>query len=203
MLAPERGDTVTPVSTSSSRDAAETSAESALVSAAGGDQAAFARFYDATAAAVHGTVLRVLRDPAQSEEVVQEVFLEAWRTAARFDATRGSARAWVVTMAHRRAVDRVRAAQASTDRDEKVGVREPRPYDSVSEEVHVLLEQEEVRLALASLTPLQREAIDLAYYGGRTHRQIADDLAVPLGTVKTRLRDGLIKLRDVMGVTST
>jgi RNA polymerase sigma-70 factor (ECF subfamily) len=190
------------MSTSSPRDAAETSAESALVAAARGDQAAFATFYDATAAAVHGTVLRVLRDPAQSEEVVQEVFLEAWRTAARFDATRGSARAWVVTMAHRRAVDRVRASQASTNRDEKVGVRELAPYDSVSEEVQVLLEQDEVRRALSSLTPLQREAIDLAYFGGRTHRQIAEDLAVPLGTVKTRLRDGLIRLRDVMGVVS-
>ena len=197
-----RGGTVTAMSTSNPRDAAETSAESALVAAARGDQAAFAAFYDATAAAAHGTVLRVLRDPAQSEEVVQEVFLEAWRTAARFDPARGSARAWVVTMAHRRAVDRVRAAQASANRDEKVGVRELPPYDSVSEEVQVLLEQDEVRRALTSLTPLQREAIDLAYYGGRTHRQIADDLAVPLGTVKTRLRDGLIRLRDAMGVVS-
>ena len=191
---------MTLMTTSRPRDAAETSAESALSSAASGDQAAFATFYDATAAAVHGTVLRVLRDPAQSEEVVQEVFLEAWRTAARFDPTRGSARAWVVTMAHRRAVDRVRASQASSDRDEKVGVRELPPYDSVSEEVVVMLEQDEVRRALDSLTPLQREAIDLAYFGGRTHREISEDLEVPLGTVKTRLRDGLIRLRDVMGV---
>ncbi len=200
MPSPRRGDTVTVMTTSRPRDAAETSAESALASSADGDQAAFATFYDATAAAVHGTVLRVLRDPAQSEEVVQEVFLEAWRTAARFDPTRGSARAWVVTMAHRRAVDRVRASQASSDRDEKVGVREIPPYDSVSEEVVVMLEQDEVRQALDALSPLQREAIDLAYFGGRTHREISEDLSVPLGTVKTRLRDGLIRLRDVMGV---
>lgn len=175
-------------------------AEESLVAAARGDQSAFAAFYDATAAAVHGTVLRVLRDPAQSEEVVQEVFLEAWRTAARFDPERGSAKGWVVTMAHRRAVDRVRAAQASSLREEKVGYQEVPPYDIVSEEVQVMLETDEVRRALSALTPLQREAIDLAYFGGRTHRQISDDLQVPLGTVKTRLRDGLIRLRDVMGV---
>ncbi|WP_106211429.1 ECF RNA polymerase sigma factor SigK [Kineococcus rhizosphaerae] len=175
-------------------------AEESLVAAARGDQSAFAGFYDATAAAVHGTVLRVLRDPAQSEEVVQEVFLEAWRTAARFDPERGSAKGWVVTMAHRRAVDRVRAAQASSLREEKVGYQEVPPYDTVSEEVQVMLETDEVRRALSALTPLQREAIDLAYFGGRTHRQISDDLQVPLGTVKTRLRDGLIRLRDVMGV---
>ncbi|WP_432560803.1 ECF RNA polymerase sigma factor SigK [Kineococcus sp. SYSU DK003] len=188
------------MTTSSSRDTAQAGAAQALACAARGDQAAFATFYDATAAAVHGTVLRVLRDPAQSEEVVQEVFLEAWRTAARFDPARGSAHGWIVTMAHRRAVDRVRAAQASARRDVEVGHQEVPPYDSVSEEVEVLLETDEVRRALDSLTPLQREAIDLAYFGGRTHRQIAEDLRVPLGTVKTRLRDGLIRLRDVMGV---
>ncbi|WP_337062510.1 ECF RNA polymerase sigma factor SigK [Kineococcus sp. G2] len=175
-------------------------ADAALAGAARGDQAAFAAFYDATAAAVHGTVLRVLRDPAQSEEVVQEVFLEAWRTAARFDPGRGSARAWVVTMAHRRAVDRVRSSEAGSRRDERYGVREEAPYDSVSEEVEVVLEREEVARALGVLSPAQRQAVDLAYYGGRTHRQIAEDLHLPLGTVKTRLRDALLKLREAMGV---
>ncbi|WP_432506254.1 sigma-70 family RNA polymerase sigma factor [Kineococcus arenarius] len=124
-----------------------------------GDQAAFAAFHDATAAAVHGTVLRVLRDPAQSEEVVQEVFLEAWRAAARFDPGRGSARGWLVTMAHRRAVDRVRASQAGSVREERYGVREEAPYDSVSEEVEVLLEHEEVQRALGVLSPVQRHAV--------------------------------------------
>ncbi|NAZ87828.1 sigma-70 family RNA polymerase sigma factor [Kineococcus sp. T90] len=175
-------------------------ADAALAAAARGDQAAFAAFYDATAAAVHGTVLRVLRDPAQSEEVAQEVFLEAWRTAARFDPGRGSARGWVVTMAHRRAVDRVRSSRAGTERDERYGVREVSPYDSVSEEVEVLLEHEEVQRALGVLTPVQRQAVDLAYFGGRTHVQISQELHVPLGTVKTRLRDGLARLRDAMGV---
>ncbi|MGI4895499.1 MAG: ECF RNA polymerase sigma factor SigK [Janthinobacterium lividum] len=178
------------------------SADVALSAASRGDQAAFASFYDATAAIVHGTVLRVLRDPAQSEEVVQEVYLEAWRQAARFDPARGSARSWVVTMAHRRAVDRVRSAQAATVRDERAGILEIAAYDSVSEEVEVLLEREEVARALDELTPVQREAVDLAYYGGRTHREIAADLKLPLGTVKTRLRDALIRLRDVMGVSA-
>lgn len=177
-------------------------ADEALLGAASGDQDAFARFYDATVPVVFGTVLRVLRDHAQSEEVVQEVFLEAWRTADRFDPARGTARGWIVTMAHRRAVDRVRSSQASTDRDERAGIREPAPYDSVSEEVEVLMEREEVQRALSTLTLVQREAVDLAYYGGRTHREIADDLRLPLGTVKTRLRDALIRLRDVMGVTA-
>ena len=175
-------------------------ADEALAAAAHGDQEAFATFYDATAAVVHGTVLRVLRDPAQSEEVVQEVFLEAWRQAARFDPERGTARSWVVTMAHRRAVDRVRASQASSVRDERAGILEISAYDSVSEEVEVLMEHEEVARALAVLTPVQRQAVDLAYFGGRTHREIAEDLQLPLGTVKTRLRDALTRLRDAMGV---
>ena len=179
--------------------AEHTDVDAALTAAAAGDQDAFAVFYDATAGAVHGVVLRVLRDPAQAEEVTQEVFLEAWRLAARFDTARGSAKAWVVTMAHRRAVDRVRSAQAGSDRDERAGVREVAPYDSVSEEVDVVMEREQVVRAPETLTPLQRQAIDLAYYGGRTHKEISEDLQVPLGTVKTRLRDGLIRLRDVMG----
>ena len=176
-------------------------AEELLQRVAEGDQSAFAALYDATSPAVFGTVLRVLRDRAQSEEVTQEVYLEAWRTAARFDPARGSARTWLVTMAHRRAVDRVRAAQASAVRDERAGLRDQqRPYDSVSEAVEQRLEREDVRRALGSLTAVQREAVALAYYGGRTHTEIAAELRLPLGTVKTRLRDGMIRLRDALGV---
>ena len=175
--------------------------EELLQRVAEGDQSAFAALYDATSPAVFGTVLRVLRDRAQSEEVTQEVYLEAWRTAARFDPARGSARTWLVTMAHRRAVDRVRAAQASAVRDERAGLRDQqRPYDSVSEAVEQRLEREDVRRALGSLTAVQREAVALAYYGGRTHTEIAAELRLPLGTVKTRLRDGMIRLRDALGV---
>ena len=168
-----------------------------------GDEDAFAQLYDALAGAVYGIVLRVLRDPAQSEEVAQEVLVEVWRQASRYEAGRGSVKAWVLTVAHRRAVDRVRSAQASSDREERAGrVETTRPYDEVTEEVEKRLEVEQVRRALHRLTDLQREAVSLAYYGGYTHREVAELLDVPLGTVKTRLRDGLIRLRDEMGVTA-
>ncbi len=168
-----------------------------------GDERAFEGLYDAVAGPVHGVVLRVLRDPAQSEEVTQEVMVEVWKQAPRYDAARGSARGWVLTIAHRRAVDRVRSAQASTDREDKVAARDAdRAFDVVTEEVEHRLEAEQVRRSLDVLTALQRESVELAYYGGYTHRQVAEILGIPLGTVKTRLRDGLIRLRDEMGVVA-
>src|SRR5262249_24066429 len=137
----------------------------------------------------------------QSEEVAQEVFVEAWRTAARFDATRGSVRAWIVIMARRRAIDRVRSAQAAGDREVRVAATAATPeFDEVSEAVELRMEQQQVRRCLETMTDLQRESIDLAFYRGYTHREVSDLLAVPLGTVKTRLRDGLIRLRDCLGV---
>lgn len=167
-----------------------------------GDQEAFGRLYDALAPLVHGLVLRVVRDPAQSEEVTQEVFLEVWQQARRFDADRGRVRAWITVMAHRRAVDRVRAAQAATDRDLRQGIREYREsYDDVEHTVEVALESERVNRALESLTDVQRQAIRLAYYGGYTYGEVAETLGLPLGTVKTRIRDGMIRLRDVLGVS--
>jgi RNA polymerase sigma-70 factor, ECF subfamily len=177
------------------------SLEDLLGRVARGDQAAFAAVYDRLAPVVFGLVRRVLRDPAQSEEVTQEVLVEVWRSAARFDPDRGSASAWVSTMAHRRAVDRVRAAQSATDREERVGRRDLGiAYDEVAEQVETKLEQEQVRRCMSSLTQLQRESVTLAYYGGYSHREVAELLDVPLGTVKTRLRDGLIRLRDCLGV---
>lgn len=170
---------------------------------AAGDQTAYAEVYNQVAGTVFGLVKRVLRDPSQSEEVAQEVLLEIWRTAPRFDADRGSASAWIMTMAHRRAVDRVRSEQASRDRDNKVGVRDlSRDFDSVAEQVEGHLERDQVREALGALTPLQRQAMELAYYEGHTYREVAQLLDTPLGTVKTRLRDGLIRLRERMEVTS-
>ncbi|WP_336854203.1 ECF RNA polymerase sigma factor SigK [Sinomonas albida] len=167
-----------------------------------GDQGAFGSLYDALAPLVHGLVLRVVRDPAQSEEVTQEVFLEVWQQAKRFDADRGRARAWITVMAHRRAVDRVRAAQAAADRDLREGIKEFREsYDDVEHRVEVALESERVHRALESLTEVQRQAIRLAYYGGYTYGEVADALGLPLGTVKTRIRDGMIRLRDVLGVS--
>ncbi|KQO47800.1 MULTISPECIES: sigma-70 family RNA polymerase sigma factor [unclassified Frigoribacterium] len=168
-----------------------------------GDQAAFAELYDQTAPRVLGLVKRLLKDHAQSEEVTQEVFLEIWQNATRFDSTRGSAASWMLTMAHRRAVDRIRASQAGRDRDLKIGVRDlETDYDSVTESVEIRIEHERVERALGRLTELQRQAVKLAYYGGLSHSEVAKLLDVPIGTVKTRLRDGMIRLRDEMGVAS-
>ena len=178
-----------------------TSDEALIARVTRGDAAAFEALYDRHAAAVFGIVRQVVRDPSQSEEVAQEVFVEAWRTAARFDAARGSVRAWIIIMARRRAIDRVRSAQAAGDREVRVAATAATPeFDEVSEAVELRMEQQQVRRCLETLTDLQRESIDLAFYRGYTHREVSDLLEVPLGTVKTRLRDGLIRLRDCLGV---
>lgn len=170
-----------------------------LGASARGDHAAFAAVYDRTAAVVYGAVRRVLRDPGQSDEVTQEVLLEAWRTAARFDPAKGSALAWLTTIAHRRAVDRVRAERRAVEREHRASTADV-PYDEVAETVQVRLQHERVRRCLAALTDLQREAVVLAYYGGYTYPEVAGLLNIPTGTVKTRMRDGLIRLRDCLGV---
>lgn len=173
-----------------------------LLAVARGDQEAFAELYDRVAGIVYGVVRKVLRDPSQSEEVTQEVLVEVWRTAVRFDPAKGSPRTWILTMAHRRAIDRVRSEQSSRDRTERVGHRDrPREFDEVAEQVELDGEHTQMREALSTLTELQREAVELAYYQGYTYREVADLLDTPLGTVKTRMRDGLIRLRDAMGVT--
>ncbi len=167
-----------------------------------GDESAFEQLYNLVIGPVFGLVRRVVRDPAQSEEVVQEVMVELWRTATRYAPDRGSAMAWVMTLAHRRAVDRVRSAQSATNREDRVAsTSTPRPFDEVAEQVTLRLEHEQVRKCMSTLTELQRESIMLAYYGGRTYREVGELLDTPLGTIKTRLRDGLIRLRDCLGVT--
>jgi RNA polymerase sigma-70 factor (ECF subfamily) len=189
----------------SERDVGEAAApdiDELMSRVAQGDQESFGALYDALAPLVHGLVLHVVRDPAQSEEVTQEVFLEVWQQAKRFDADRGRARAWITVMAHRRAVDRVRAAQAASDRDLREGIKDfQESYDDVEHRVEVALESERVHKALESLTEVQRQAIRLAYYGGYTYGEVAETLGLPLGTVKTRIRDGMIRLRDVLGVS--
>jgi RNA polymerase sigma-70 factor, ECF subfamily len=179
------------------------SLEGLLERVADGDRAAFARLYDETSHRVFGLVRRLLVDTAQSEEVTQEVYLEIWQSAGRYEATRGKAIAWMMTLAHRRAVDRIRASQASRDRDYRVGVAAWTPdIDSVTELAEISLEMGAVHDALRRLTAFQREAISLTYFGGYTNSEVAEILHIPVGTVKTRLRDGLIRLRDELGVAS-
>ncbi|MGC4943532.1 ECF RNA polymerase sigma factor SigK [Kribbella sp. DT2] len=165
-----------------------------------GDTAAYSELFDRVSPRVFGMVRRVLRDPMQSEEVTQEVMIEVWRLASRYDSTRGSAISWIMTMAHRRAIDRVRAEQASVNRDLVVGTQAiDVDFDQVTDSVIGQLEAERVRRCLGSLTELQRESITLAYYGGHTYSEVAVLLEAKLPTVKARMRDGLVRLRDCLG----
>ncbi len=171
-----------------------------LLRAGRGDQSAFADLYDALSPLVYGVVLKVVRDPSQAEEVAQEVFVELWRLAARFDGTKGSAKTWSATLAHRRAIDRVRSEQASRVRHDRDANQTVRPqHDVVGSEVESSFDQVRVRRALTQLSELQREAVELAYFGGHTYREVAVLLSVAEGTVKSRIRDGLIRLRDELG----
>ncbi len=179
---------------------AEVDAETLITRIARGDESAFGALYDVLGASVHGMARRVIRDPNRAEEVTQEVFLQVWQTAARFDPDRGSAKSWVLTLAHRRAVDAVRHDQAATNRENSYDWSPGVDHDEVSETVTVRLEHEQVRRCLESLTELQRESIDLAYYRGYTYAEVASVLDANPATVKTRMRDGLVRLRDCMGV---
>lgn len=177
--------------------------EDLLVRTGRGDTAAFEQLFDRFSGRVYGLVKRIVRDPTLSQDTTQVVMTELWRTAARFDPERGSATTWVLTLAHRRAVDMVRREQASRDRIQKVGrVQVERPADTIAEGVVMADEHAEVRAAMEHLTELQREAIELAWFDGYTYREVAAVLDVPLGTVKTRMRDGMIRLRDHLEVTT-
>lgn len=165
-----------------------------------GDERAFAAVYDLLGAAVYGLARRVVRDPARAEEIAQEVFIQVWQSAARFDPARGSAKAWVLTLAHRRAVDAVRHDQAATNRENRYDWSSGPDFDEVEETVSTTLEHEQVRRCLDGLTELQREAVNLAYYNGHTYGEVAEVLDTNPATIKTRIRDGLVRLRDCMGV---
>ncbi|MEO7147740.1 MAG: sigma-70 family RNA polymerase sigma factor [Terrimesophilobacter sp.] len=191
-----------PLPSADERETAEP-IQNLLTRVASGDQGAFSELYDATAPRLLGLIKRVLIDHAQSEEVAQEVYLEIWQNAPRFDRAKGSAMTWMLTMAHRRAIDRVRSAQSGRDRDIKIGIRDfDSGYDNVSETVETKIESERVKVAMTRLSDVQRQAVTLSYYGGYTQTEVADMLSIPLGTVKTRLRDGMIRLRDELGVAS-
>jgi RNA polymerase sigma-70 factor (ECF subfamily) len=166
-----------------------------------GDAAAFAQFYDATKARVFGLVRRVLRDQGYSEETTQEVYVQVWRTATRYDPREGSALAWLMTIAHRRAVDRVRAESAAARREYRYGATTVETAaDVVADTAMTREEARQVVDCLGGLTDVQRQAIEMAYYDGLTYPQVAQRLSTSLGTIKSRIRDGLRNLRDCLGV---
>jgi RNA polymerase sigma-70 factor (ECF subfamily) len=168
-----------------------------------GEEAAFAQLYDATAARVFGLVLRTVRDRAQAEEVTQDAYLDIWRNSSRFDPERGSALSWLMTIGHRKAVDRVRSVEAARRRDTAYEARDQTiAFDQTVQDAHRNLDAQRVHRALETLTVSQRAALELAYFGGYTHREVAVMLDLPLGTAKTRIRDALIRLRDTLGLES-
>ena len=192
--------TLTPSPTS--RRAQALGLNAILAKVAAGDRQAFAQFYDEMAGAVLGVVVRIVRSQSLAEEVAQEVFLEVWRKATNWQPERGAAATWVLMIARARAIDQVRSEQASKDRQDRVtpGWIEP-ASDEVAEKVTMSDEHSEVRTALTRLSDAQREVIRLAFYGGKTYVEVANHLDLPVGTVKTRMRDGLIRLRQIYGVT--
>ncbi|MFD8277407.1 ECF RNA polymerase sigma factor SigK [Streptomyces flaveolus] len=171
-------------------------AEELLARVADGDKEAFAGVYEAFSETVMGLACRILRDSAQAEEVTQDVMIEVWRTADRYDPARGTAKAWVLTLAHRRAVDRVRTAQASTQREQRASALLPdRDFDEVAETVLTHDEQRRLYHCLASLARQHRVPLVLAYYQGLTYLEVAQALTTPAGTVKSRMRAALQQLR--------
>jgi RNA polymerase sigma-70 factor (ECF subfamily) len=166
-----------------------------------GDSAAFARLYDALSGSVYGLARRVVRDPERAEDVAQEVFLEVWRKAPAYEPSKGTAKTWILTIAHRRAVDAVRRNEASRKYEARTLVDDVQ-HDSPGDGLLVREEQKQVRDCLKTLTDLQLESVQLAYYNGYTYSEVATLLDKPLPTIKTRMRDGLIRLRDCMEVSA-
>lgn len=174
-----------------------------LAASARGDQLAFASLYDVVAPVVHGIAARVVRNPALAAELTQEVMVEIWRSADRFDPQRGTVFAWASTMAHRRAIDRVRSEHARFQREQRdhtlggTNSVAAAPEDQVME----ALEASRVRDCLGGLTDLEREAVSAAYYGGQSYSEVARSLNAKLATVKSRIRSGLERLRVCLGVS--
>ncbi|MER8104869.1 sigma-70 family RNA polymerase sigma factor [Kitasatospora sp. NPDC094016] len=178
---------------------AEAAVEDLVTRVGHGDESAFNLLHDAVSAALFLIVLRVVRDRAQTQEVVQEVLLEIWDKAHRFEPARGTAMAWIATVAHRRAVDRVRTARAAAERDLRARLLDHVPdFDDVSEQVEHRLRHEQIRDCLLALTDLQRQAVDMVYFQGLSCQEFTDRLNLPLGTAKSRVRDALLRLRTCM-----
>ena len=164
-----------------------------------GDRDAFTSLYDATAARVFGLTRTVLRNDSLAQEVTQDVFLEVWQQAGRFDSSKGSALSWVMTLAHSRAVDKVRHHQAVHLRDHRHAVISYQPdVDVVLQDVLDRRDRQQLRQAMGSITARQHEAISLTFFAGHTYRDASVLLGVPLSTLKTRIRDGLINLRTAL-----
>jgi RNA polymerase sigma-70 factor (ECF subfamily) len=180
-----------------SRDLAHLSDEALLSLVASSDDAALGELYDRFGGVAYGLALRILRDESLAQDAVQEAFLGVWRTADRFLAERASARTWVLTLVHRRAVDLVR--REDRRRGEPLeGAPEPAAGETVEEQATVRFQRRVVQEALLQLTPEQREALELGYYGGLTQSELAERLDQPLGTVKSRMFTGLTRLRELL-----
>jgi RNA polymerase sigma-70 factor, ECF subfamily len=173
---------------------AETAGKTLLRRIASGDQKALGELYDLFAGFAYGLALRILHDATEAEDVVQEVFVQAWRQSSRYDPVRGSPEAWLCTMARTRALDRLRRRVA---RREEPSESAPSPSGAPRAE-----EALTVRKALQGLPLDQRRALELAYYEGLTQTEIAQHLGEPLGTIKTRIRSGMIRLRETLGASA-
>jgi RNA polymerase sigma-70 factor (ECF subfamily) len=173
-----------------------------LARTAAGDQQAFADLYAATSRRIYGMARKVLIDPDLANDTTQEVYLQVWQSAGKFDPAFGSPLAWMMTIAHRRAVDRVRSSQSATEREARYGAASQAiEHDNVVDTVTSRMEADAVVRCLATLTDTQQESVRLAYYGGLTYREVAERLGAAVPTIKSRIRDGLLRLKNCLGVS--
>jgi RNA polymerase sigma-70 factor, ECF subfamily len=164
-----------------------------------GNESAFTEFYDATSSRVYGAVLHILRSPGVAAEVTQQVYLAIWRQPCRYDPAKGSVLAWMMAMAHRYAIDRARTLSKEPS-DGRYTANGDRLFDRLSNEIETRFDADQAREALRSLPEVQRQAVRLVYFNGYSQTEVARLLGLPLGTVKSRIRDGLIGLRNALGV---
>ena len=167
---------------------------------AAGHEDAFTEIYDATSSRVYGAALQMLRSARLAAEVTEEVYVEIWRQASRYDPSKGSVLAWMMSLAHCHSMDRIRAISKEPASEQYAAINGSREFDRAADEVETRLDAERAREALRSLTDIQRQAVTLAYFKGYSQTEVARLLGLPLGMVKTRIRDGLVGLRNALGV---